>query len=85
LIFSATVRIIFIAPNGGSAMVGWISALLIGVASLLAPLQAAAEERRWRSILVLDQSDLRGPFYHAVLSELRSSFSPRVTCLCSWL
>ena len=69
------VGIVFIVPNVGSAMVAWISALLIGVAAFLTPLQVAAEERRSRSILVLDQSDLRGPFYYSVFSGLRSVLS----------
>ena len=69
------VGIIFIGPNVGSAMVAWISALLIGVAAFLTPLQVTAEERRSRSILVLDQSDLRGPFYYSVFSGLRSVLS----------
>ncbi|MET0720247.1 MAG: ABC transporter substrate binding protein, partial [Tardiphaga sp.] len=64
-----------IGPNVGSAMVAWISALLIGVAAFLTPLQVTAEERRSRSILVLDQSDLRGPFYYSVFSGLRSVLS----------
>jgi len=69
------VGIIFIGPNVGSAMVAWISALLVGVAAFLTPLQVTAEERRSRSILVLDQSDLRGPFYYSVFSGLRSVLS----------
>ena len=56
-------------------MVAWISALLVGVAAFLTPLQVMAEERRSRSILVLDQSDLRGPFYYSVFSGLRSVLS----------
>ena len=69
------VGIIFIGPNVGSAMVAWISALLIGVAAFLTPLPVKAQEGRSRSILVLDQSDLRGPFYHSVFSGLRSVLS----------
>ena len=49
--------------------------MLIGVAAFLTPLQVTAEERRSRSILVLDQSDLRGPFYYSVFSGLRSVLS----------
>src|SRR6476620_4491603 len=66
------VGIIFIGTNVGSVMVAWISALLVGVAAFLTPLQVMAEERRSRSILVLDQSDMRGPFYYQVFSGLRS-------------
>lgn len=40
-------------------MVAWINASLIGVAAFLTPLQMTAEERRSRSMLVYDQSDLR--------------------------
>ena len=56
-------------------MITRICALLMSVAVLLTPLQVTAEEGRSRSILVLDQSDLRGPFYHSVLSGLRSALS----------
>jgi len=59
LIFAAMVGIIFIGPNVGSAMVAWIGALLIGVAVFLTSLPVTAQEGRSRSILVLDQSDLR--------------------------
>ena len=69
------VGIIFIGPNVGSAMVAWISALLIGVAAFLTPIPVTAQEGRSRSILVLDQSDLRGPFYYSVFSGLRSVLS----------
>jgi hypothetical protein len=72
LIFSAMVGTVSIAPNVGSAMVAWISALLIGVAALLAPFEVTAEEQRSQSMRVLEQFDLRGPSRHAVFSELRS-------------
>src|SRR5438270_12388449 len=52
-------------------MVIRISALLVGVA-LLTPFQATAQATRSRSILVLDQADMRGPFYYQVFSGLRS-------------
>lgn len=71
--FSAMVGIVSIAPNVGSAMVAWISALLIGVAAFLAPFEVTAEEQRSRSMRVLEQSDLRGSFCHAVFSGLRSA------------
>ena len=53
----------------------WISALLIAATVFLTPLEVTAQEGRPRSILVLDQSDLRGPFYHSVFSGLRSALS----------
>ncbi|KRQ90419.1 histidine kinase [Bradyrhizobium valentinum] len=56
-------------------MIVRISALLISVALVVAPLQVAAQEARSRSILVLNQSDLRGPFYYLVFSGLRSVLS----------
>jgi signal transduction histidine kinase len=56
-------------------MVAWISALLIGVAAFLTPLRVTAEERHSRSIFVVDQSDLRGPFYSSVFSGFRSVLS----------
>jgi signal transduction histidine kinase len=69
-------RMIFIELNWGSdAMIAWVSALLIGVSVFLTPLQVTAQEGRSRSILVLDQSDLRGPFYYSVFSGLRSALN----------
>ena len=56
-------------------MIAWVSALLIGVTVFLTPLQVTAQEGRPRSILVLHQSDLRGPFYYSVFSDLRSVLS----------
>ena len=56
-------------------MGAWISALLIAATVFLTPLQVTAQEGRSRSILVLDQSDLRGPFYYSVFSGLRSALS----------
>jgi hypothetical protein len=56
-------------------MIMVISALLVCVIALLTPVQVAAQEARSRSILVLDQSDLRGPFYYSVFSGLRSAVS----------
>jgi signal transduction histidine kinase len=53
-------------------MITRISALLVSVIAVLAPIQGMAEELRPRSILVLDQSDLPGPFYHQVFSGFRS-------------
>src|SRR4051794_30940525 len=64
------------SPNLGSdAMIVWVSALLISVAVLLTPLPVTTQEGRSRSIPVLDQSDLRGPFYYSVFSGLRSALS----------
>jgi hypothetical protein len=96
LIFSAMVGIISIGPYVGSAMAAWISALLIGVAALLAPFDVAAEEPRLRSMLARDQSDSRSPFHNAVFSGLRSVLradgrslitlsTSRDSCRCRWL
>jgi signal transduction histidine kinase len=64
------------SPNLGSdAMGAWISALLIAATVFLTPLEVTAQEGRPRSILVLDQSDLRGPFYYSAFSGLRSALS----------
>ena len=60
---------------GPAEMITAISALLVCVVALLTPVQVAAQEARPRSILVLDQSDLRGPFYYSVFSGLRSAVS----------
>src|SRR4051794_10167572 len=53
-------------------MIMRISALLVSVIALLAPIEVTAQEMRSRSVLVLDQSDMRGPFYYQVFSGLRS-------------
>jgi hypothetical protein len=48
-----------------------LKGLIVGLFALLAPTLLSAQERRPHSILVLDQSDLRGPFYYQVFSGLR--------------
>src|SRR5437016_9009097 len=53
-------------------MIMRISTLLFGAAVLLASAQATAQGVSAKSILVLDQSDMRGPFYYQVFSGLRS-------------
>jgi hypothetical protein len=63
-------------------MITAISALLVCVVSLLTPVQVAAQEARPRSILVLDQSDVRGPFYYSVFSGLRSAVARCFARLC---
>lgn len=45
------------------------------MAMLLAPIDVAAGELRPRSILVLDQSDLRGSFYYDVFSAIRATIN----------
>src|ERR1700739_3765614 len=55
-------------------MIGFIrirEVIVVLVATLATPC-LAAQEMRPRSILVLDQSDMRGPFYYQVFSELRA-------------
>lgn len=64
----------FIEPNGGSdAMIARISALLIGVAVFLTPLEVMAQEKRSRSILLLDQSQSTGMFFLQIFSGLRAA------------
>jgi signal transduction histidine kinase len=46
--------------------------LIVWLAMLLAPADLPAEDSRPRSILFLDQSDLRGPFYYQAFSALRA-------------
>jgi signal transduction histidine kinase len=45
--------------------------LIVGLFALLAPIATSAQERRPHSVLVLDQSNLRGPFYYQLSSGLR--------------
>ncbi len=53
----------------GFARIGKLIVLLVAT---LTPACPSAQEMRPRSILVLDQSDLRGPFYYQIFSELRA-------------
>lgn len=53
-------------------MVLRICGLIVGLIALLAPADSSAGEQRPRSILVLDQSDMRGDFYHQVFTALQS-------------
>jgi signal transduction histidine kinase/ABC-type uncharacterized transport system substrate-binding protein len=50
-----------------------IWSIIAGLIAGLVSLPLAAEEARPRSMLVLDQSDVRGPFYYEIFSELRST------------
>ena len=52
-----------------------IRELIVFLAATLAPACVFAQDVRPRSILVLDQSDLRGPFYYQVFSGLRAVVS----------
>src|SRR5260370_13768209 len=46
--------------------------LIVVLVAVMAPAGLSAQEMRPRAILVLDQSDLRGPFYYQVFSGLRA-------------
>src|SRR5436190_18990039 len=48
-----------------------IKRLVVGLFALLMPPGLSAQEMRSHSILVLDQSDLRGPFYYQLSAGLR--------------
>ncbi|WLA45498.1 ABC transporter substrate binding protein [Bradyrhizobium elkanii] len=52
-----------------------LSGLVILLAALLAPAVLRAQEMRPHSMLVLDQSDRRGPFYYQVFVGLRDAVS----------
>jgi signal transduction histidine kinase len=56
-------------------MGAWISALLMSIIIVLAPVPVTAQEGRSRSILVLDQSEPTGPFYLQILSGLRAGIN----------
>ena len=53
--------------------------LIVGLFALLVPANLPAAETRSRSILVLDQSDMRGSFYHQIFSAFQAEVgsSPR--------
>ena len=53
----------------------WISALLISVFVFLSSLPATPQERRSRSILVLDQSQSTGVFFLQIFSGLRAAIN----------
>ena len=53
-------------------MIVRVAGLILCLTALLAPVHLPAAEMRARSILVLDQSEARGPFYYQVFSGLRS-------------
>jgi signal transduction histidine kinase len=53
-------------------MIARIGALLVCLAALLPASKPSAAESRPHSILYLDQSDLRGPFYFQIFSALRA-------------
>jgi len=46
--------------------------LMVGLFALLAPADLPAEEVRPHSILVLDQSDMRGSFYHQIFASFQT-------------
>src|SRR6202041_3701078 len=46
--------------------------LIVGLFALLAPGGSLAGETRPRSILVLDQSDMRGSFYHQIFAAFQT-------------
>src|ERR1700722_2307739 len=46
--------------------------LIVGLFALLAPADLPAEEARPRSILMLDQSDMRGSFYHQIFAAFQT-------------
>lgn len=56
-------------------MIARIGSLLVCLAVLLPASKPSAAEARPHSILYLDQSDLRGPFYYQIFSALRTQVS----------
>jgi signal transduction histidine kinase len=54
-------------------MIVRITGLILCLTALLVPAHLPAAEMRAQSILVLDQSDARGPFYYQIFSGLRST------------
>jgi signal transduction histidine kinase len=55
-----------------------IGGLIFFLSLLLAPAELSAADARPRSILYLDQSDLRGPFYFQVFSAFRSEVNANI-------
>jgi signal transduction histidine kinase len=50
----------------------WIRGLIVGLIAVLAWTDSPAGEVRPNSVLVLDQSDMRGNFYHQIFSALQT-------------
>lgn len=50
-----------------------LKGLIVGLLALLAPVSLSAQEKRAHSVLVLDQSDLRGPFYYQLSAAMRGA------------
>jgi signal transduction histidine kinase len=63
-------------PTATTAMIS-LKGLVVGLAALLAPISLSAQERRPQAVLVLDQSDLRGPFYYQLAAGLRGPLGER--------
>jgi hypothetical protein len=60
-------------------MIDRIGGLLLGLTALLVPVHLPAGEMRARSILFLDQSEARAPFYYQIFSDLRSAVNANAT------
>lgn len=58
-------------------MVLRIFGIIVGLIAWMAPAGLPAEEMRPASILVLDQSDMRGSFYHQVFASLQAEVASR--------
>jgi ABC-type uncharacterized transport system substrate-binding protein len=56
-------------------MIVRVTGLILCLTALLSPVRLPAAEMRTRSILVLDQSEARGPFYYQIFSGLRAAVS----------
>ena len=56
-------------------MIDRICGLMLCLGLLLSPIDLQAQETRVRSILVLDQSEPRGPFYFQIFSAIRSEIN----------
>jgi signal transduction histidine kinase len=59
-------------------MIARISGLIVWLLTLMMPGGALAEDTRVRSILFMDQSDLRGTFYHDAFKGLQDSINANV-------
>jgi len=51
----------------------WITGLVVWLAALWQPVVALADAPRPRSMLILDQSEARGPFYYQIFSGIRAA------------
>ena len=65
-------KVVFVGQVRSGAFVMVLRGLIVALFALLAPTDLPAGEVRSRSILILHQSELRGPFYYQIFDAFRA-------------